>query len=155
MAGIDPVRRMTPGCLGNFRMVAWSSVPIPATHPNLEKLSKEDLAEELGGCRRELEEITGRPVDLLAYPGGRFSRQVVEVTKEQGFRAACSTLPGGRNEPCGRYWLYREVFSPRLNTFRDRLLLHPLGRWMQGVRSRPVARRKMAGRMLNPTEKTI
>lgn len=129
MAGVAAERRMTPAML---REMAAKGMEIGAhtrTHPNLATLSEDQLDDEIGGCKADLEEIVGQSVRFLAYPGGRFNDAVVRCVQRHGFRAACSVIPSGRNDPSARYQLSRDVFTPRMNTLRDRILLVPGGRW--------------------------
>ena len=114
------------------------------THPNLAGLDETKAWAELRGCREDLEDVSGINVDILAYPGGRFSAEVVRLVKAAGYRAACSSIAGGCNGEHSRFWLYREVFSDRLDRFRDRVLLHPAGRIFQGWRSLRAVRRHLA-----------
>ena len=70
-------------------------------HPILKALPDQEAASEISGGRRRLEEITGRPVTLFAYPNGRpgedYGERDVDLVKRAGFRAAVSTRRG----PCG------------------------------------------------------
>lgn len=67
------------------------------THPNLASLSSQEQREEIVGGRRQLEEMTGHKVTSFAYPyGGRehYTRETVQIIKEQGFACACSNFEG-------------------------------------------------------------
>lgn len=143
MEGVPAARRMNVAMLRELQQCGMTIGAHTRTHPNLASLSAEAMRDEIHGSRSDLEDVLGTKVDLLAYPGGRFNRAVAETARAAGFRAACSTLPGGGNGPHSRYWLYREVFSPELATFRDRVLLHPAGRWIQGWRTRRSVKRRL------------
>jgi peptidoglycan/xylan/chitin deacetylase (PgdA/CDA1 family) len=140
MRGVDETRRMSPAML---RDLAASGMEIGAhtrTHPNLTTLSEDEIAEEIGGCKADLERVIARSVRFLAYPGGRFNDTVVRCVERHGFRAACSVIPAGHNDARARYRLSRDMFAPRVDTPRDRILLRPMGRaiWRlaRGLRAR-------------------
>ena len=67
-------------------------------HPMLKLLDDRQAREEIVGGKRQLEEITGAPVTLFAYPVGKpgrdYGRRDVELVREAGFRAAVSTVGG-------------------------------------------------------------
>src|SRR6266513_462702 len=67
-------------------------------HPILAVLETQQARAEIIDGKRRLEEITGAPVTLFAYPNGKPGRDYgprdVELVKEAGFTAAVSTLGG-------------------------------------------------------------
>jgi len=67
-------------------------------HPILAVLDAQQARAEIIGGKRKLEEVTGAPVTLFAYPNGKPGRDYgprdVELVKEAGFTAAVSTLGG-------------------------------------------------------------
>jgi len=143
MDGVPAARRMDVAMLRELQQCGMTIGAHSRTHPNLVSLPMDSMRDEIRGSRCDLENALGCTIDLMAYPGGRFSEAVVEVVRSAGFRAACSTVAGGRNGPHSRYWLYREVFSPGLDSFRDRVLLQPIGRWFQGWRARRAVAEKL------------
>ena len=68
------------------------------THPILARMSLDRVRQELTDCRRQLEQITGGPVRLFAYPNGRpgrdYRREHATLARELGFEAAVTTAPG-------------------------------------------------------------
>jgi peptidoglycan/xylan/chitin deacetylase (PgdA/CDA1 family) len=58
------------------------------THPFLTRCDDATLEHELVASRRYLEEVTGHPVDLFAYPTGDYDRRVAEAVRRAGYRAA-------------------------------------------------------------------
>jgi peptidoglycan/xylan/chitin deacetylase (PgdA/CDA1 family) len=63
-------------------------------HPNLPQLARRNLLAfyaELDDCRGVLEDITGEPVDFVAYPFGAYDGTVLDAVSRFGFRAAFST----------------------------------------------------------------
>lgn len=67
-------------------------------HPILAVLDAREARAEIIGGKRRLEEITGAPVRLFAYPNGKpgqdYGPRDVEIVKEAGFAGAVSTLSG-------------------------------------------------------------
>ena len=73
--------------------VAEAGITIGAhtvTHPHLTNLAADDLARELCGCRAELEDRIGRPVDTFAYPYG-YLNEHVRAAAAGCFHLACGT----------------------------------------------------------------
>jgi peptidoglycan/xylan/chitin deacetylase (PgdA/CDA1 family) len=67
------------------------------THPILARLSTEECKNEIEVSIRRVEEITGRPCKVFAYPfGGRedYSQDAVDILRNLGIRAAVTTLSG-------------------------------------------------------------
>jgi peptidoglycan/xylan/chitin deacetylase (PgdA/CDA1 family) len=130
LQGVADVRRMTSMMLREMIAAGMTIGAHTRTHPNLATLSDERLDEEIGGCKADLEAVIGRPVEFLAYPGGRYNEAVLRCVERHGFRAACSVAPAGRNGRDVRYTLSRDVFAPQMDGWRDRLLLRSGGRWL-------------------------
>jgi len=68
------------------------------THPILTKVGPERARHEMAASQARLQEITGAPVRLFAYPNGKplrdYGREHVDMAGEVGFAAAVSTSPG-------------------------------------------------------------
>jgi len=64
------------------------------SHRHFTRLSKEEARFELVDSRRLLESITGKTVDLMAWPYGECSPELEELSKESGYRAAWSVWKG-------------------------------------------------------------
>ena len=83
-------------------------------HPILASIGDEQARAEIVGGKRRLEEITGAPVTLFAYPNGKPGRDYharhVELVREAGFSAAVSTIPGVASRGSELFQLPR--FSP-------------------------------------------
>lgn len=60
------------------------------THPNLKKLSIQEVEEELVGSKKAIADATGRSVDTFAYPYGAYDTAMRNLAS-QHFRLACST----------------------------------------------------------------
>ena len=61
------------------------------THPYLSDLSAEQLKHEIADSRKELEEITGRPVVHFSCPGGRWDQRVAETAEDAGYRSVATS----------------------------------------------------------------
>lgn len=62
------------------------------SHPSdMKLLTLEECRSQLQIPKRQIEEITGKPCETLAYPRGRFNEQVIEVAKNVGFKEARTT----------------------------------------------------------------
>jgi len=83
-------------------------------HPILATLDDEEARAEIVGGKNHLEEITGAPVKLFAYPNGKPGRDYgprdVELVRKAGFAAAVSTIGGAVVRSSDPYQLPR--FSP-------------------------------------------
>lgn len=64
------------------------------THPDLRKLSDEDLASELEASKAAIEKITDCPCRTLAYPYGLYDDRVTAATAAAGYDLAFAWLPG-------------------------------------------------------------
>jgi len=67
------------------------------THPaDLRNLSDTDLAEEMAGSKRILEQQLGHPIHFLAYPNGKFDNRVAHSALKAGYSMAFTE----RLSPC-------------------------------------------------------
>jgi peptidoglycan/xylan/chitin deacetylase (PgdA/CDA1 family) len=77
---------------------------------------------EIAGGQQALQDLLGRPVDTFAYPHGKHTPEAIDILKEHGFAAACTTRPAVASP-------YDDAMTlPRLtvrnwdrDAFRDRL----------------------------------
>lgn len=65
------------------------------THVSLPMETPERVAAELAGSKRALEQHLQTRVDHFAYPGGQFTRPVVEATATAGYGFAYTACPHG------------------------------------------------------------
>ncbi len=71
-------------------------------HKHFSKLSEEEAVFELTESKRILEEITGKEIDLLAYPFGDCNASTERLSQACGYRAAWSVW-NGMNTPYSRW----------------------------------------------------
>lgn len=64
------------------------------SHALLDQLPVRLVREEIEGAIRVIEEKTGRPTDLFAYPNGNYNDSVIRVLNEVGVKAAVTTKRG-------------------------------------------------------------
>lgn len=57
-------------------------------HVSLPMETPEDVAQELVGSKRQLEQHLGEPIDHFAYPGGQFTPAVIDAVARAGYRFA-------------------------------------------------------------------
>ena len=84
------------------------------THPILAEVSLDQAREEMTAGRARLEEVTGAPVPLFAYPNGRPQRDYriehARLARELGFEAAVTTSWGAARPGDDPYQIPR--FTP-------------------------------------------
>lgn len=113
------------------------------THPDLTRITPEAAREEIAGCKSEVEQALGVPVEFFAYPGGAFNRRVAQLTREAGYKAACSILGPKANEASSLFWLFRDLLSPGLNTLGDHYRLSRVARKLLAFRVNRRLREKL------------
>lgn len=80
------------------------------SHPNLASLSSQNQRREIVEGKRQLEEIVGHTVSSFAYPYGNrgsYTRETINILKEEGFDCACSNFDGSVWFGTNRYELPR------------------------------------------------
>ena len=84
------------------------------SHPMLARLSDADALAELRDSRATLQQMTGAPVTLFAYPNGHpdedYSARTAELVRTAGFEAAVTTAWGAARRDSDPYQLPR--FTP-------------------------------------------
>lgn len=85
------------------------------SHCRIVGLRGAGLERETAGSRRVLEDLTGRPIRLFAYPYGQrgdFDRAAEHAVEAAGFELACSTCFGRSSRESERYRLRRVGIEP-------------------------------------------
>lgn len=70
---------------------------------------------ELIDSKKVLEEILGKSIDMLAYPDGAFSNEIIKKAAASGYKLGCTT----ENVPIGKRW--DPMKSPRIDFEWDHL----------------------------------
>ncbi len=106
-------------------------------HPDLTTLSDHQLADELDGSRRDLEELFGESRAYLAYPYGRYDDRVIQAARTAGYQAAFSTQPGFNRRGVDSYRIRRlDVYGTDTPTMLARKVFFGSndGSWRQPLR---------------------
>lgn len=77
------------------------------THSYLTELNPEEITREVTESKNILEACIGKPVEVFAYPGGHFNRNVEECVKAAGYQAAVSCIVGRNNRKTAPFLLKR------------------------------------------------
>jgi len=103
----------TPGFLdwGEIREMQSSGLITFGSHTLhhlvLTKLSEQEIAEEVAGSKKLLEEKLGEKVDFFAYPLGIFDARSRKAVVDAGYLAAVATNPGHRSSDNDRFLIKR------------------------------------------------
>jgi peptidoglycan/xylan/chitin deacetylase (PgdA/CDA1 family) len=95
------------------------------SHPAMDRLDAESVAEEVRGCRADIARHLGMTPTVFAYPFGAHNDVAVEAVRDAGFEAAFTCLDGHSDlETTDPMRLHRTNITPRTSTliFRVRLL---------------------------------
>jgi peptidoglycan/xylan/chitin deacetylase (PgdA/CDA1 family) len=64
-------------------------------HVYLPEISSKDILwDEISGCKKIIEEHTGKPVGFLSYPRGGFNEEIKALVKKAKYKGACATNRG-------------------------------------------------------------
>jgi len=63
------------------------------SHPFLSRCSHQELEYEITKSKRILENLTGKKIDMIAYPTGDYDRRTVDMVRSAGYRAAFAVDP--------------------------------------------------------------
>jgi peptidoglycan/xylan/chitin deacetylase (PgdA/CDA1 family) len=85
---------MTAEEAGQLARAGWELGAHTMTHADLSKLDYEGCLREIEGSCQALREITGEPIQTLAYPFGRYGPEAIAATRQAGLIAAVTTGSG-------------------------------------------------------------
>lgn len=77
------------------------------THPDLSRLDRPRLEEEIGTAAQQIESALGQRPQTFCYPLGRYNNLVARVVQEQGHSAAITTRFGMQHSAAARFSLNR------------------------------------------------
>ncbi|MFB7243781.1 polysaccharide deacetylase [Streptomyces populi] len=112
------------------------------THPQLDTLPRTAVREEVGGCKRRIEDVLGHRVDSFAYPHGYSSRTVRALVREAGWTSAAAIRADSAFSSEGDDPLRFARLMVRSDTGRDRFALWtggegaPVAPFAEGLRTR-------------------
>jgi peptidoglycan/xylan/chitin deacetylase (PgdA/CDA1 family) len=102
---------LTPEMISNLATQGMEIGGHTITHPILTSLEDETARHEIAGGKHQLELITGKPVQLFAYPNGKvgmdFDERHVTMAKEAGYSAAFTTAIGAATQQQDQFQLPR------------------------------------------------
>jgi peptidoglycan/xylan/chitin deacetylase (PgdA/CDA1 family) len=116
------------------------------THAYLTDLAPAQLAREIADSRKELSQITGRPIDHFSCPGGRWDLRVIAAAKQAGYRSVASSeavanpVAPAQPFPLGRLAIMRET---DLEDFRRLVRGHGLWKIRLGDSARSALKRAL------------
>lgn len=114
---------IAPGLLGTPDYLTWAQVEAlsragmsieahTVSHPDLTRLPRARVEQELVESRDAIEAHTGRSVVAFAYPYGNYNRGIVDVLRDNGVELAATTQPGVIQSSRSPYELARiKVFT--------------------------------------------
>lgn len=77
------------------------------THPDLTKITAEQLQKELEESKKYLEDFTGKPIQTFAYPYGFYNDTVLEAVEHAGYQASFSVSDLGLDNHSARFSIPR------------------------------------------------
>ena len=107
------------------------------THPQLDTLGGARLRDEVGRCKRELEDALGEEVRTFAYPHGYSGPRVRRATREAGYRGACGVKNALSDEADHPFSLARLMVYSDTST-------EQVGAWLERRDAPPPPRRESA-----------
>lgn len=81
------------------------------THPNLPDIKIEDAEKEISVSKKVIEEITGKPVTVFAYPTGLYNKEILDITKKHYQYAVWNG--GGLYTTTDDPYIMKRVYIPR------------------------------------------
>lgn len=85
---------MAPSEVAELHREGWTIGAHSKSHASLPTQSPTDIADEVGGSRRDLQARGYGAVDAFAYPFGHYDQPVLEAMRAAGYRAGFSFLNG-------------------------------------------------------------
>lgn len=105
------------------------------THAELDRLDRAQAREEIGLCKRLLEDHLGRPVASFAYPFGYYDRPLKAIVREAGYHGACAVRHSASFRGDDLFALRRMMVSRDMTLEQfARLVSRGSSRWARAVR---------------------
>lgn len=84
-------------------------------HLFLTRLDEKNLRHQIVGSKARLEALLGSPVPLFSIPRGRYNRKVLDMARQGGYRAVCTSDIGfnrlGSDPFCLRRWAMKRSYT--------------------------------------------
>ncbi|MFC1674318.1 polysaccharide deacetylase family protein [Candidatus Omnitrophota bacterium] len=92
-------------------------------HENLLKLAMLKIEQNISKAKNTLEVILRKRIGLFSYPHGGSNAKVIEILRECGFKAACSSIPGYNHGGTNLFMLHRTEINTRdgISGFKKKL----------------------------------
>lgn len=88
-----------------------------SNHPFLDQLSEEEQENTILENKQSLENLTGNPIRYIAYPGGYYCQNSIEIVKKIGFTAAFAVNPSRISTDINFELPRTDIYSPSLIKF--------------------------------------
>jgi peptidoglycan/xylan/chitin deacetylase (PgdA/CDA1 family) len=86
---IGSPHRLTPSQVAELaRMPGVEMGAHTVRHPYLDELDQDEIGDEVGSSKRELEDLVQRPVGSFAYPHGAYDQRVRQAVIDAGYHSA-------------------------------------------------------------------
>lgn len=77
------------------------------THARLTEISEARAREEIGACKKNLEDVFGREIRHFCYPYGKWSARIRDLVAEAGYETAVTLDAGSNGADCDPHALKR------------------------------------------------
>lgn len=94
------------------------------SHARCDRLSENELLEELGGSKKIIEERLGRPCLYLCWPGGKYNNSALKVAKNVEYKALFTTNHGVVKMGSDLFAIKRIVIKDNSAWFKKKVLLY-------------------------------
>ena len=113
---LDLPRTMTPAMIRDISAAGMEIASHSHNHLYLTSCSEDEARSQLITSKELLQELLGKPVNVLAYPGGMHNDAVRQIAKEVGYLMAVGTVPGLNTAATDRFLLNR-IYIERKDGF--------------------------------------
>lgn len=98
-------------------------------HPRLDRLPSEQAGCEMAISKSDLEKIVEEPVDLLSFPHGAYTSDVLEQAQKIGYRRVFGIKPKWIEGKMNEFFLDRVAVNPSDWNLEFRLKIKGAYRW--------------------------
>ncbi len=94
------------------------------SHARCDRLSEDELLDELGGSKKIIEERLGRPCPYLCWPDGKYNDVAINIAKDVDYKAIFTTDRGIVKMGFDLFAIKRIVIKDNSAWFKKRVLLY-------------------------------